>query len=130
MKSIVFFDGYCHLCQASVQFILKRDRQAKFCFAPLDSQSAKQYLKNHPDLYSCQTLVLWTPQQIYTQSQAALEILSELPWPWPLLQIGYLFPRCLRDKIYRWISKNRYLWFGKSQECFLPKKEWQDRFLN
>jgi predicted DCC family thiol-disulfide oxidoreductase YuxK len=40
----VIFDGVCHLCQGAVQFIIKRDPQARFVFTPLQSELAQQLL--------------------------------------------------------------------------------------
>ncbi|HEY4624176.1 MAG TPA: DCC1-like thiol-disulfide oxidoreductase family protein, partial [Solibacillus sp.] len=38
MRRIVLFDGECHFCDASVQFILARDQKATFQFAALQSE--------------------------------------------------------------------------------------------
>ncbi|MFM7487889.1 MAG: thiol-disulfide oxidoreductase DCC family protein, partial [Cytophagales bacterium] len=35
IKPVIFFDGVCNLCNQSVLFVIKRDKKAKFNFAPL-----------------------------------------------------------------------------------------------
>ena len=34
---MIFYDGHCGLCHRFVKFVLKRDRQGRFHFAPLQS---------------------------------------------------------------------------------------------
>ena len=38
MKRIILFDGECNFCDASVQFIIKRDPAAHFQFTSLQSE--------------------------------------------------------------------------------------------
>jgi predicted DCC family thiol-disulfide oxidoreductase YuxK len=38
-------------------------------------------------------------------------------------------PRFLRDAVYRFIARNRYRWFGKSETCRVPTPELRARFL-
>src|SRR6266704_2311094 len=40
-----------------------------------------------------------------------------------------LVPRLLRDRLYRWIARNRYRWFGRREACMVPSPEMQGRFL-
>ncbi|MEQ1633312.1 MAG: DCC1-like thiol-disulfide oxidoreductase family protein, partial [Planctomycetota bacterium] len=42
---IVLFDGVCNLCNGAVQWIVKRDRKAVFCFASLQSEAAQEALR-------------------------------------------------------------------------------------
>ena len=44
-------------------------------------------------------------------------------------QLAWIFPRVLRDSVYRSISKNRYRLFGKYDSCLLPNATFQDRFI-
>ena len=37
---IILFDGVCHLCERSVQFVIRHDPYARFMFAPLQSDYA------------------------------------------------------------------------------------------
>jgi predicted DCC family thiol-disulfide oxidoreductase YuxK len=41
---VVFFDGVCGLCDRWVQFVLPRDRGARFRFAPLQGALAAREL--------------------------------------------------------------------------------------
>ena len=40
-----------------------------------------------------------------------------------------IIPPALRNAAYRYIARNRYRWFGQSEQCMLPKPEHKHRFL-
>lgn len=47
MGAIILFDGECHFCHQSVQFIIKRDKNAYFSFASLKSEIGQKLLKRY-----------------------------------------------------------------------------------
>lgn len=127
--AIIFFDGHCHLCCGSVQFILRRDPRGYFHYAPIDGLTAQQLLKKTnaplPD-----SIVLYENGKIYTRSTAALRVARTLGGAWPLLYVFMLIPAPLRNACYNVIATNRYKWFGRSETCWTPKPEWKERFLD
>jgi predicted DCC family thiol-disulfide oxidoreductase YuxK len=127
--AIVLFDGECNFCDASVQFILKRDPQANFKFTSLQSDKGMELLKKYNVPIEIDSLVLIDEEQYFTQSTAALKIAKKLTGPWKLFYIAIIVPMPFRDFIYRWIAKNRYKWFGKKQQCMLPTPDQRKRFL-
>lgn len=128
---ILLFDGVCNLCNASVQFILKRDPKAHFRFASLQSPVG-QALSAHAGLPANEinTVVLFENGQPYLRSDAALRIARHLGSLWPLLYGFSIIPRAIRHAVYDWIARNRYRWFGKQESCMLPLPEWKNRFLD
>lgn len=127
---IVLFDGVCNFCNASANFILKRDPKGVFRFAPLQSEAAKGLLeKFHLPLDDLDTMVLIENGKAYTRSTAGLRIARHLNAAWPLLYGFIVLPRFFRDTIYRLIARNRYRWFGKRETCMIPLPEWKERFL-
>ena len=46
-KLIVLFDGICNLCNSLVLFIIKRDKDAKFNFASIQSEVGQNLLKQY-----------------------------------------------------------------------------------
>ena len=128
---LILFDGDCNLCNGSVQFVLKRDSNATFQFASLQSQVGREAIlrvsagESVPD-----SIVLIRGDKLLLKSSAALAIVRGLRWPWPILSVFWLVPYPLRDLIYDWIARNRIRWFGKREECWIPKPEWLIRFLD
>ena len=63
------------------------------------------------------------------QSNAVLLAMRRLGGAWHLIAVLYVFPRPLRDFVYRIVARNRYRWFGRRDACRLPTPEERDRFL-
>jgi len=129
-KPVILFDGVCNLCSSSVQFILKRDKEKKFLFASLQSVYGQKILKdfNLPtDTFN--SFILYENGKIFTRSTAALKMFSQLKnWGW--VKIFWIVPKFIRDAVYNLIAKNRYKWFGKKEECWLPTSDLKKRFLD
>lgn len=130
-KYIILFDGVCNLCNATVQFVLSRDKNKKFLFSALQSNVAHQLLA-HQSKYitSLQSIVLIKNNEIYDESTAALHIAKDLSGAWPLLYYLFIWwPKIIRDSVYKFIAKRRYKWFGKKDSCSIPNVNYKDRFL-
>jgi predicted DCC family thiol-disulfide oxidoreductase YuxK len=129
VRRIVFFDGVCNLCQRSVQFILPRDPGGKFLFASLQEGLANQLI---PDVITSAngkgSIILWEEGKVNYRSTAVLRIAKKLSGLWPLLYVFILVPPFIRDGVYNLIAKNRYRWWGKTDTCMVPSKEWVNRF--
>lgn len=128
---VVLFDGVCNLCSNSVQFIIKRDPKARFKFASLQSAYGQAELTRfNLDPTQLHSIILVQGDTFLERSNAALEIARHLSGAWPLFYAFKIVPRFLRDPVYNWIARNRYRWFGKKNECWLPTPELKSRFLN
>ncbi len=129
-KPVILFDGICNLCNRSVQFVLRHDKEKRFLFASLQSTNGNEYLKkfNLPEA-DFNSFILVEGNNYTTQSTAALRVLKLLGKRWALLYAFIIVPKFIRDAVYRFIAKNRYRWFGKRESCWLPTPELKDRFL-
>lgn len=123
------FDGVCNFCDRSVQFVMKRDPEAKFTFASLQSgagKRVKEYYKIDPSLDS---MILVEEGTYYTKSTAALKICKNLKGLWKVFSVLLVIPKPIRDFFYNIVARNRYKWFGKRESCKLPSPEERSRFL-
>ena len=128
--AIVLFDGQCNLCNGSVQFIIRRDPHRRYRFASLQSDAGSEIAQRYGrDPEGRDTLLLLQDGRLYDRSTAALRIARSLTGMWPLLFAFIVVPAPLRDMVYRWIAKNRYRWFGKTETCAIPTPETRGRFL-
>lgn len=127
---LILFDGVCNLCNNTVDFLLKRDRTKQFRFASLQSETGKELKNKFHIPQETDSIVFVHMDQFYIESEAALEIARLLPYPWKVASIFKIVPRTLRDKIYRWIARNRYRWFGKRDTCRMPTPEEIESFLD
>ncbi len=129
-RSVVLFDGVCNLCNASVDFILKRDKANRFLVGALQEDAAKKFLSRFEvNSDYLDSLVLIEDGKIFFRSTAALKIAKNLSGFWPFLYVFMVIPTFLRDRVYNWIGRNRYRWFGKKSTCRLPTEEEKAKFL-
>lgn len=127
---IILFDGVCNLCSSSVQFVIKHDSQQKFKFASLQSDVAKTILHDFAAAStSFNSVILVEEGIVYYRSSAALRIAKRLSFPYNLLYAFIIIPPFIRNAVYDYIAKNRYQWFGKKEECWVPTPELRDRFM-
>jgi len=134
---VILYDGVCGLCDASVQFILKFDKNKVFRFAPLQGQTANRVLQRHGqtlDALDTMYVVLnhdEPDERLLLRSEAALFIGRQLGGMWRTLAAGFSFyPAILREGIYNLIARYRYKLFGRYETCPLPDPAVRDRFLD
>lgn len=130
-KVIIFYDGVCNLCNASVQFLVKRDTHKNLYYAHLQSDFAKGMVASSnlkPD--ALESLILVEHGKIYSHSTGVLRAMKHLRRPWRWLGILLVVPIPIRDFIYTRIAKHRYQWFGQAETCMLPSSEIKQRFLS
>lgn len=129
VRQILFFDGVCGLCNWSIDFVLKRDNERRFQFAPLQGETA-QVLLPPADVTNLSSMVLWRGGQTYKKSSAAVRVLWQLGLFWRLVGTAiWLIPLPIRNLGYFLIATNRYRLFGKKESCRLPTPEERARFL-
>ncbi len=130
MNPILFFDGHCNLCNHAVQFVLTNDRRGEIRFASLQSELATELLlPAGVDPTQLSSLVLYEDGRARTHSDGALRTAALMGGPVALLNGFRVVPGFLRDPVYDWIARNRYRWFGRREECMLPRPEWRARFV-
>ena len=127
---VLLFDGVCNLCHGVVRFVLDHDREARFRFAPLQSEVGRALLARFGlDADALDAVVLIDETGAHLRSDAALRVARRLGPPWSWLGPLAMIPRPLRDAVYDFIARHRYRWFGKKDACPLPRPEWRERFL-
>lgn len=132
-KQLILFDGVCNLCNSSVLFIIKRDKNNTFLFAPLQSKIGQAVINEfNIDTTKTDSILLYNPEErkIYHKSTAALTIAKQLTFPVNIMAAFKILPTSLTDLFYDFIAKNRYKWFGKKEACMIPTPELKSKFLD
>lgn len=130
-KKIILFDGVCNLCDASIQYVIKHDKDDVFRFVDLQSELGQKLLKHiginpiHID-----SIVLYEPGiAYYYKSTAALQIAKGLKGIFTVATVFQILPTGFRDLIYEYVAKNRYQWYGKKESCLVPTPALKSKFL-
>lgn len=127
---VILFDGVCNLCEGFVQFVIRRDPDAIFRFAPLQSEVGEELLAGCEwDSGQLDSVVLVENGQCYHKSSAVIRSAMYIGWPYRLIGPTRVLPRRLRDAAYDLVADRRYRWFGKKDQCMRPTPDIQSRFL-
>lgn len=130
MSAIILFDGVCNFCNNSVNFIIERDKENYFKFAPLQSEIGQKLLEEHNiDRTVTDSVVLIENGKAYVRTTAALRIARKLSGAWRLLYGFIIVPSFVRDVFYKLFARYRYKMFGKQEACMMPTPEIREKFL-
>jgi predicted DCC family thiol-disulfide oxidoreductase YuxK len=134
---ILLYDGVCGLCNRLVQFTLRRDPNAIFRFASLQSAVAASILTRHGinpgDLDTVYVVINYElpDEYLLSRSDAVLFILKQLGGlSQPTAFLLQLLPKFLRNLAYKLVARHRYRIFGRSETCTLPSAQYRNRFLD
>jgi predicted DCC family thiol-disulfide oxidoreductase YuxK len=117
-QSIVLFDGICNMCKKTLQF------------SSLQSEFAKKKLTEINFTVDINSIIFIKNNTAYFYSDATANILIEVGGFYKIVgKFILLFPKFIRDSVYKFIAKHRYQWFGKRNTCSVPTDEEKERFF-
>lgn len=142
----MIFDGMCVLCDGFITWLLRRDRRGRYRMTPLQGTTAAAILGAGVDTVESrppsepivahsespngpETLLLVEEGRTFERSDAVLRIVAGLGGPWRMAGWLRIVPLRVRDRVYRWVARNRYQWFGRRESCRLPTPDETARFL-
>ncbi|MEN9522208.1 MAG: hypothetical protein RL065_585 [Bacteroidota bacterium] len=129
MQNLILFDGICNICNNTVDFLIRIDKNKKLQFASLQSKFAKEKLREINFTVHVNSIIFIRNNNAFFYSDATAYILIEVGGFYKLLgKFILLFPKFIRDTIYRLIANHRYQWFGKRNNCRVPSDEEKERF--
>lgn len=127
---IILFDGVCNFCNASVNYILKHDKENLFLFSPQQSEKGKELLarygRHDAGLHA---LIFIDENELLEGMDAAIGISKYLKGFPSIFYLLRFLPRRVTNAAYAFVARNRYRWFGKREACRLPQPGEQHRFL-
>lgn len=136
---LMFYDGLCGFCNATVQWLLKRDHHDRFQFAAQQSALAEEVLERHgidqrkmlSDNSVYLVMGLGTPnEKVLQRSDVSVQCLFSLGGVWQVLGYGFqLVPRFVRDWCYGVVARNRFRIAGRYESCPMPSAAQRAKFL-
>jgi predicted DCC family thiol-disulfide oxidoreductase YuxK len=125
---VIFFDGYCGLCNGFVDFMMKVDSKGVFNFSPLQGEFAKSHL-SQSDILDLKSVVILIDGKTYRKAKGVFKALGELGGFWKAFLILNIIPTPILNSFYDMVATNRYRLFGKRATCRLPTQEERNRFI-
>ncbi|MCA9215502.1 MAG: DUF393 domain-containing protein [Planctomycetales bacterium] len=127
---IVFYDGECGLCHRFVQFMLRHDAEGVVRFAALQGETYRNEVQATAGSPDMTTVILWDDGTAYFRSDAVLRSTRRLGGFIGFgSRVAAFCPRSIRDAVYEFVSRNRFRWFGKADQCRVPLPSETSRFL-
>ena len=85
-EKIIFFDGQCNFCDATISFIMRNNSKNNLKFCWLQSDKAKNILKNYEVKINLDYIIYLKENEIFTAERAVIEISRELDRPYYLFK--------------------------------------------
>jgi len=105
MKSTVYYDDSCGMCNSLVAWLRRRDRKDSFDFKTLQNATGCPVdVSTDPRDWS---LVFEDATGVYERSDAVLRIVSSLGGLYRIALLLRIAPCGLRDSVYRWVARRR-----------------------
>ena len=119
LKNTILFDSKCNLCSKTVKRVMKLDKNKLFTFISNKSEYGKNIIsKNNLNSITTETIVLFTNENKFLiKSDAAISIAVNLNPLFLIFNILFIVPKKIRDRVYDYVAKNRYKWFGENESC-------------
>ena len=117
---ILVYDGPCTLCNRTVQWVFKKDREKRILFTTLQSDWAQTHVPE--EIRSIDSVLYFNGKQWFTKSDAVLNLMRELPRPWSWCFNLRIIPTVLRNLGYNLLAKSRFRLFGSGHCALLPEE--------
>ncbi len=128
---VLIFDGECVMCSRTAVFVLNHERRQTCRFLAAQS-SLGQALYTHYGLETreLETNILLLEGMPYFRSDAAIQVMVLMGFPWSIGRVFRLVPRAWRNRFYDVVARNRFRIFGRRDQCYMPTPETAHRFLS
>ena len=98
---------------------MKLDKNKIFKFISNNSDYGKELINEfNLNSITTETIILFTSEKEFLiKSDAAISIITRLNIIFKIFNILQVIPKVIRDKVYDYVAKNRYKWFGENDSC-------------
>jgi len=135
-RHLILYDGICGLCNRLNNFVLPRDPEAHFNFAPLQGELSRSILrrfgrdpKTLDTFYVVANYGSTTPR-LLSKARAALFVATHVRGISRLAGAFRILPDAILNPVYDLIARYRYRIFGQYAVCPIPKPEYRGRFID
>lgn len=122
---VLIYDGDCNMCSRLIQFVVFINKDKNLHITDFNSQWTKENVDLNPNVDS---LIFIDNNQLYYYSDAVIQLTAALHPLFKIVSIAHIVPKKLRDKLYRWIAKNRNRVF-KDDKCKMPNDKFRAMYL-
>jgi len=117
------YDGMCHLCSGSVEWIARRATPGQIRYVTVQSEEGAKLLASAGiNALDPQTFLVIDNGKYLMRSRAVISLLEMVGGGWKIAAwLLKILPASFADAVYGWVARNRYKWFGRRDSCFIQK---------
>jgi predicted DCC family thiol-disulfide oxidoreductase YuxK len=127
---IALMDAECALCCFGARMIDRLDRSGEIRICPVQTALGRAMLSHYGVRVDCpDTWLLLERGRVLGGFEAIIRV-GERSGGWGRgMSLLRILPRSLRMRIYGWIARSRYRWFGRGDLCALPAASLRARLM-
>ncbi len=127
---VAVMDAECAVCSWGARMLHRLDRSGRLRICPIQSPLGTALMRHYGLVPDDPSSWLFLDQgRVYADFEALLHAGTQLGGWARLVRLLRIFPRPLRDGLYRRLARNRYAIFGRGDMCALPDPAFQKRLL-
>ncbi|MDJ0977906.1 MAG: DCC1-like thiol-disulfide oxidoreductase family protein [Erythrobacter sp.] len=115
-RSLFIFDHHCVLCSGGVGFIMKRDKRGAIAFTSAQ-KTLGAALCRHYGIDWDESFLFLHKGRPYIKFDGYFAVARAMGGLWRIPTVFRIVPRALLDRVYDLVARNRYKWFGQTQEA-------------
>lgn len=126
---IIYFDGYCVLCNNFIKWVVATDSSKKIKISMIGGEHYNKLLLNNPQIKDIDSVIYENESGVFFKGEAVRKIIQDLSTSKVIHLASNIVPLFLLNFYYNLVAKTRYKVFGKHEACPTPPPEWRERFL-
>lgn len=127
---LTVMDAQCSLCSKGASWIAKNDKKFIFRIIPLQSDLGASLMTHYGlDPLDPVSWLYLENGRAFTSMDAIIKVGYKLGGGWKLLLFLKIIPAPLRNTLYRFIAKNRYKFFSRTDLCSVANEDVLKRLL-
>jgi len=115
-RALFVFDHHCVLCSGGVGFIMKHDKRRAIAFTSAQKELGAA-LCRHYGVDWDESFLLIRNGRPFIKFDGYFEVARAMGGLWHVPTIFAVIPRFILDRVYDLVARNRYKWFGHTQEA-------------
>ena len=130
VRPLIVFDGVCLLCSAFIFWVIARDKDQVFLFTSAQSALGQSFYKYlNMDLHEFERNLVIVDGRGHQKMATVFAVCRVVGGPWRLIMLFEWLPRFVLDRLYDFIRRHRFAWFGRREVCLVPDDDIQARFI-
>lgn len=123
---VLIYDGECNVCSKFIRLIVRFNRNSNLYITDFNSNWTQENVMIDSNIDS---MIFMTNHKKYYYSDSIIHLLASVNYFFKPILIFKLIPRRVRDRLYKFIAKNRKR-ILKSSSCSIPSNKAKKMFLS